>query len=76
MEDAQNAPKETLQQCADVLGTRRKETFRPVIKRLGSKFKPAIPERAARPDSWSHDDITFLKASVDTEQEATLGYTY
>ncbi|MCA0920977.1 hypothetical protein [Pseudooceanicola nanhaiensis] len=49
--------------------------YRPVHKRLGAKFKPAIPDRPATPE-WSEDDLAHLRARVDMAQEAMLGYSY
>ncbi|WP_299692312.1 hypothetical protein [uncultured Tateyamaria sp.] len=76
MEDAQSAPEATLARLADALGTEPGADFRPVVKRLGSKFKAAVPARPTLPDDWSADDLAHLKASVDAEQEAMLGYAY
>lgn len=50
--------------------------FRPVFKRLGSKFKPAVSERPPLPTSWNLDDLEFLKSQIDPAQEEALGYTY
>ncbi|MHC9234006.1 hypothetical protein ACX9MO_00040 [Pseudooceanicola sp. 502str34] len=49
--------------------------YRPVVKRLGAKFKPAIPDRPTTPE-WSGPDLAHLRARVDTGQEAMLGYSY
>lgn len=50
--------------------------FRPVVKRLGSKFKPAIDTRPATPDAMGAADLAFLRAEIDADQEARLGYVY
>ncbi|MEL6452639.1 MAG: hypothetical protein AAFQ19_15380 [Pseudomonadota bacterium] len=77
MEDAQRDPEGTLRTLTHGLGTAGpRSPFRPVVKRLGSKFKPAVPTRTALPEGWSADDLAHLRASVDAQLEAELGYTY
>ena len=77
MENAQSEPKAILDTILKGLGQpARNAPFKPVVKRLGSKFKPAIPERPAPPTDWSDADLAFLRAQTDTTQEATLGYSY
>lgn len=50
--------------------------FRPVMKRLGSKFKPSVNHRPATPYTMSTEDLAFMKDNLDLELEAALGYTY
>ena len=77
MEDAQAAPESTLDTMLTALGQpARTNPFKPVVKRLGSKFKPAIPDRPAAPEGWSADDLDFLKSQIDADQETRLGYSY
>ncbi|WP_299041348.1 hypothetical protein [uncultured Tateyamaria sp.] len=76
METAQSAPEKTLSSLTGVLGATANATYRPVVKRLGSKFKPAIAQRPPLPDGWSDADMNHLRASIDTDLEGTLGYTY
>lgn len=77
MEDAQADPEATLTELTSGLGTAPpRAEFRPVVKRLGSKFKAAVPDRPALPDQWSDADMDFLRSNIDTKVEATLGYTY
>ena len=52
------------------------QNYRPILKRLGSKFKPSIEQRPSTPDTWAENDIAFLKGQLDPEQEARLGYHY
>lgn len=77
-EGAQAAPEETLDWLLSGLGhPPRSAPFRPVFKRLGSKFNAAIPQRPAPPeDGWSAADLAFLRGAVDPAQEAALGYSY
>ena len=52
------------------------EAFRPVHKRLGARFLPAISERPDTPEALSDDDMDFLRSQIDAQQEAWLGYSY
>ncbi|MGV6847468.1 MAG: hypothetical protein ACWA5A_03705 [Marinibacterium sp.] len=54
----------------------RDAPLKPVVKRLGSRFKPAIEARPDTPPALDADDLAFLRAEVDAQQEAALGYTY
>ncbi|WP_299702876.1 hypothetical protein [uncultured Tateyamaria sp.] len=77
MEDAQEQPQATLAALTSSLGCAQPHAeYRPVIKRLGSKFKPAITDRPALPDRWSTQDMAHLRGSVDADLEEQLGYTY
>lgn len=50
--------------------------LRPVVKRLGSKFQPAVPDRPATPDGMDAADLRWLRDRLDPAQEAALGYSY
>lgn len=50
--------------------------LRPVVKRLGSKFKPAVAARPATPEAMSGADLDWLRAQTDAGVEAALGYRY
>ena len=77
MEDATKAPEDTLLQLRSSLGLeKRTEKFRPVVKRLGSKFKASMSARPATPDMLSTDDFEYMKTHLDLGLEARLGYTY
>ncbi len=77
MEDMIADPDRMLGQICEGLGAARTaEVFRPVHKRLGSKFKPAIADRPLSPDHMDQVDIAFLKTQVDPAQESALGYSY
>ncbi|MFY0680527.1 MAG: hypothetical protein JXR13_08155 [Thalassovita sp.] len=49
---------------------------RPVVKRLGAKFKPSIETRPDTPKTLSVDDMAFLKDNLNLPLEAALGYQY
>ncbi|MFZ5963858.1 hypothetical protein ACOXXX_12970 [Thalassococcus sp. BH17M4-6] len=77
LEAVQQAPERFLSDvCLGVGVESPAADYRPVMKRLGSKFKPAIPSRPATPDSLNADDLAWLRAQVDTAMEAALGYSY
>ena len=76
MEDVQADPQGALAQMSSVLGFAAGAPYRPVVKRLGSKFKPSVPERPALPEDWDDADRAFLRAAIDPDQEAMLGYAY
>lgn len=77
MEPLQQEPEPGLDALLAALGAApRTDAFRPVTKRLGSRFKPAIASRPARPDTLSDADRAFLMEQVDSAQEAALGYRY
>jgi hypothetical protein len=54
----------------------RPGALRPVVKRLGSRFKPALPDRPETPERLSDADLEFLRQNVDRTQERSLGYAY
>lgn len=77
MEGATAAPQDTLGQMRASLGlSPSTDAFRPVIKRLGSKFKAAIDTRPDTPDQLSPADVQHMKASLDLDLESQLGYAY
>lgn len=50
--------------------------LRPVVKRLGSKFLPAVPDRPVTPERMDAADLHWLRDRLDPLQEAALGYSY
>ncbi|WP_226623776.1 hypothetical protein [Alloyangia pacifica] len=51
--------------------------YRPVVKRLGSRFKPAIDApRPETPAELSPEDLDVLRSRLDLGLEAALGYSY
>ncbi|MBK0328345.1 hypothetical protein I5535_13725 [Rhodobacteraceae bacterium F11138] len=77
LETLQHAPQATIEQLTRSLTLPDRDSdFRPVVKRLGSRFKPAIPSRPATPADFSPEDMAFLRAQIDPDQEAALGYGY
>ncbi|MDU9003672.1 hypothetical protein [Sedimentitalea todarodis] len=77
MEEVQTEPERRIDALLSALEQPRRETpFRPVGKRLGSKFKPAVQQRPQTPDRISSDDLAYLLAHLDRDAEARLGYLY
>lgn len=50
--------------------------FRPIHKRLGAKFLPAIQPRPDTPKTLSASELQFMRDQLDLEQEAALGFDY
>lgn len=50
--------------------------YRPVLKRLGSKFRPAVADRPPTPKALGPDELAFLRSQLDLGTEAALGYDY
>ncbi|MGB0661008.1 MAG: hypothetical protein ACPGNV_12640 [Mangrovicoccus sp.] len=63
-----------MKQCFNLAGAR--SIFRPVRKRLGTKFHPLISQRAPRPNYPNQDDLTYILSRLDHTQEASCGYFY
>ena len=75
LEDVQARPEMMLDQIVRHLQLPdRNAAFRPVIKRLGSRFKAAVDARPARPDVFPDADRAFMWSQLDTATEAALGY--
>lgn len=76
-ERAQADPEGTLAQMREALQLAPlKKPFRPVVKRLGAKFNPAIPDRPGTPGTWSDADLAHLRARIERDLEQALGYRY
>ena len=52
------------------------DPLKPVVKRLGSRFAPAVQNRPLRPDTLSPEDHAFLCRELDLKLESALGYDY
>ncbi len=77
LEEVQKDPESSIAEAISALGLPpRKEPFRPVTKRLGSRFRPAVPKRPTTPGRLDPADLDHLRAHVDTGLEAELGYRY
>lgn len=73
----QAAPAAGLNRITEALGLpTRSEPFRPVMKRLGSKFKTSIASRPATPKEMEKADRDFMVSELDLELENALGYSY
>ncbi len=77
METVQAAPEAFLAAVHDGLSVPQPgAAYRPVVKRLGSKFLPSVTPRPETPKTLSTDDLAFLQSRIDPAQEAALGYSY
>ncbi|EIE52320.1 hypothetical protein [Salipiger aestuarii] len=52
------------------------EGYRPVTRRLGSRFVASLDPRPATPPGLSDEDRTFLRSQLDLGREDALGYRY
>lgn len=77
LEAVQGAPRDFLSAVEHHLSLRpAPQGYRPVTKRLGARFAPAIQPRPETPPHLSEDDRTFLRSQIDLGTEAALGYRY
>jgi len=75
MEQAVARPEAMLEAISTVLDLPPPASpLRPVVKRLGSKFQPAIPDRPETPKEMSAADLAWMRARLDPALEAALGY--
>ncbi|MGR3479248.1 hypothetical protein [Salipiger marinus] len=50
--------------------------YRPVTRRLGTRFRPAVTPRPATPPALAPEDLAFLTGQLDLATETALGYRY
>lgn len=50
--------------------------YRPVTRRLGTRFNPSVPSRPEAPDVWSDEDRAFALSQLTPDIEASWGYSY
>lgn len=77
LEAVQAAPEEFLTALTEAYALPATGTpYRPVTKRLGSKFLVSVDTRPETPKAMPETDMAFLRETLDLEQEARLGYAY
>ena len=77
MEAVQRAPEPFLAALHAEFGIQAPDSaFRPVHKRLGSKFLASIEHHPHTPKTLDAADMALLRAELDLETEAALGYDY
>lgn len=77
MEAVQQAPESFLAALNAAFSLPTPETaYRPVVKRLGSKFLPSVDTRPETPNTVLENDLTFLRSQLDLPLESRLGYNY
>ncbi|MFW2587171.1 hypothetical protein [Sagittula sp. SSi028] len=77
MEAVTAAPQDFLRSLHDTYGLpSAQENYRPVVKRLGSKFRASVETRPDTPRDIPAEDLDFLRQNIDLDLEAKLGYHY
>lgn len=77
MEDVIANPEHTLNHIHTALDRPAPEgAYKPVVKRLGTRFVPTVAERPFTPDTLSDADAAFMRSQLEPAQEALLGYSY
>lgn len=77
MEDIQADPETVVTAICKGLSLPSPATpFKPIERRLGSKFKASVEFRPETPPTLPDEDMDFLRTQIDTAQEAALGYSY
>lgn len=77
LDAVQSAPEQFLADLHNTLTIPASEqAYRPVVKRLGSKFLASVDPRPDTPKALCADDLAFLKRQINPEQEAALGFSY
>lgn len=75
-ETARDTPEDFLTQFRAGLGLPPSDApLRPVVKRLGARFNPAV-QRPPRPQTFPDDARAFMKSQLDLTLESQLGYSY
>ncbi len=75
-EDATKTPEQTIRKLADTFDLVGPDSFKGITRRLGSRFRPSIPERPATPPVIPPQDREFIVKWTDREQESRLEYRY
>ena len=75
-EAVRDAPETFLADLHDRLSLGPRPTYRPVRRRLGSRFKPAVERRPETPARFPEAEVDHLRARLDLPLEARIGYDY
>jgi hypothetical protein len=76
LETVQADPAGALEALAAAFGLPPPVAFRPVKRRLGSRFAAKVEARPETPAEIGPEDRAFILSELDTAQEARLGYRY
>lgn len=71
---ARDRPLGVMNLIAARFGTEPVLEIKPIDERLGSRFKPSVPNRPATPGEIAPADMAFIRSRLDHEVEAELGY--
>lgn len=74
LEQVQADQQATMARLTERLGLPEAVPFRPVKRRLGSAFIPAVTPRPPTPEMFSATDRAFMLTQLDSALEARLGY--
>ncbi|MCC1491900.1 hypothetical protein J1C49_04690 [Cognatishimia sp. F0-27] len=69
-------PEAFLRDVKNSLDLTNHEPFRPITRRLGNRFKPAIQSRPETPRHLSQGDLRFALQQIDLSLEKRVGYLY
>ena len=77
LETVQNDPEAFLADLRRQLALSAPATpYRPITKRLGSRFKPGVETRPETPAKMSPADYDWMREALDPALEAQIGYSY
>ena len=74
LEAVQPDPAAFLNQLTQTFDLPAVGAVKPIVKRLGSKFKYAVETRPDMPKTISDQDLAFIQSQLDPKIEAALGY--
>ncbi|MFW2541927.1 hypothetical protein ACN2XU_04735 [Primorskyibacter sp. 2E107] len=77
MEDFTADPERMLKKLSEEFDISPKRPFyKPVLRRLGTRFNPAVNDRPDPPNPMRDADRAHMLAHLDADIEASFGYTY
>lgn len=76
LETFQTNSQKVIEELATTFDVAQSGPVRPIIRRLGSRFKPKVKDRPMPPQNISGPDQEFILSQLDLSQEETLGYSY
>lgn len=77
LEAVQAAPEDFLAELRETLALAPpKGAYKPVTKRLGAKFKPALGNRPETPKTMPEEDRDWMLSRLDVQVERAMGYIY
>ncbi|MBV7379550.1 hypothetical protein [Maritimibacter dapengensis] len=74
LEAVQADPEAFVTAVSDAFDLPATDAFRPITRRLGSRFLPNVETRPALPEKISEDDRAFFASTLDARLEEAMGY--